>query len=423
MRSYAFVLGVLFVGGCFKVQIEDGHLQCSSESTCPNGYTCDKPSNLCYRDGETPNTDGGVDLAPLETDASTPGQLGHQCTVDGDCTNSGGHCVDGVCCNETKVQCGTCQACNIPGRLGFCSPVNSGQADPRGGCTADLPNCVTGGCNGSGACLAAIGTTCGTTCNNGADDHGQWDPAMATTSKCDGSSASSAACMQVSITACSNAGATCADAKSCQINCAKDADCAHGYYCGTSGASKICVARIVNGGTCTSDNQCASYICASGKCVQCDDNDDSLECPPSAPACINSVCTASCTPISSIWSGTCSGGTVTCAGNNANCKQGRAPNCNATTGACECGIADGATPCDVGQVCISSKCLVETAFPCVQNSDCASGTCTAGLCTMMTAGATCEAWDQDAHPDYSVDCGGAYCCVFGTCTPSMGSCD
>ena len=50
---------------------------------------------------------------------------GEACRRTTDCGS--GYCVDGVCCNGACT--GTCQACNVPGRLGACGNVLPGATD------------------------------------------------------------------------------------------------------------------------------------------------------------------------------------------------------------------------------------------------------------------------------------------------------
>ncbi len=82
---------------------------------------------------------GHADLTPS---GAAPGQA---CSVRDDCET--GECVDGVCCGN---QCeGPCEACDLPGHVGTCTPVPAFQ-DPDGDCEAGV-------CDGSGRC--AIGAT------------------------------------------------------------------------------------------------------------------------------------------------------------------------------------------------------------------------------------------------------------------------
>jgi hypothetical protein len=63
------------------------------------------------------------------------------CGSSAECAS--GQCVDGVCCDTACT--GTCQACNVTGRVGTCSVISDGQ-DPADECTGAQV------CNGSGGC-------------------------------------------------------------------------------------------------------------------------------------------------------------------------------------------------------------------------------------------------------------------------------
>ncbi len=67
-----------------------------------------------------------------EHDASTPEGIGEPCQSDEDCAG-GLPCTDDVCCNSECA--GTCQACDVPGSLGTCTPIPAGE-DPAEECGA-----------------------------------------------------------------------------------------------------------------------------------------------------------------------------------------------------------------------------------------------------------------------------------------------
>jgi hypothetical protein len=75
-----------------------------------------------------------------------------------------GNCVDGVCCDSTCT--GACQACNINGTLGTCSPV--AQLGTDAACMGAVA------CDGAGVCALANGQFCGadTDCASGRYDIG-----------------------------------------------------------------------------------------------------------------------------------------------------------------------------------------------------------------------------------------------------------
>jgi hypothetical protein len=89
---------------------------------------------------------------------------GGTCATNSDCGS--GFCTDGVCCNTA---CGggaanDCQACNLPGTVGTCSPLTANTV-----CRASTGACDAAEvCNGSAvACPADVTAANGTSCNDG----------------------------------------------------------------------------------------------------------------------------------------------------------------------------------------------------------------------------------------------------------------
>jgi hypothetical protein len=79
---------------------------------------------------------------------------GIMCQENGECL--GGLCVDGVCCDS--VCDGSCEACNLDGALGICTPYEAG-IDPEAECA------VCTACDGAGACApTAVGEDPGDGC-------------------------------------------------------------------------------------------------------------------------------------------------------------------------------------------------------------------------------------------------------------------
>lgn len=72
--------------------------------------------------------------------------FGQACAANFEC--SSGFCTDGVCCNNACT--GTCEKCNLPGTIGFCSAIPLGQ-DPDNECPSG-PG-LSGFCNGFRACF------------------------------------------------------------------------------------------------------------------------------------------------------------------------------------------------------------------------------------------------------------------------------
>lgn len=110
---------------------------CANSGQCVNGYYCNGV-NLCV--AKLPN--------------------GQACNQDGQC--SSGHCVDGYCCNTACD--GTCQACNLSGKLGTCTTEANGSACGGGNvcCAGACVDCCTNGqcSNPQPICVSNTCTAC-----------------------------------------------------------------------------------------------------------------------------------------------------------------------------------------------------------------------------------------------------------------------
>src|SRR6185312_5739999 len=82
---------------------------------------------------------------------------GAPCTGANQCAS--GFCTEGVCCDtgcsDGAGQSGLCRSCKVSGKVGTCSAVAAGGADPKNRCVATSPsagNCANDGtCDGAGA--------------------------------------------------------------------------------------------------------------------------------------------------------------------------------------------------------------------------------------------------------------------------------
>jgi hypothetical protein len=174
---------------------------------------------------------------------------GPVCTSGDQCIS--GNCIDGVCCGSSS--CPSCQACNVAGNAGTCSPLAAGSADPKGVCAdKGVTTCGTNGkCDGASGCQEyADGTGC-------------------STATCPGGGATLTSAGTCSVGACSAPTQSCSPyfcngTTACRTTCDIDNDCAAGYFC--TGAGGTCTLKTVAGASCTAGNQCGTGNCVDGVC-------------------------------------------------------------------------------------------------------------------------------------------------------------
>jgi hypothetical protein len=190
---------------------------------------------------------------------------GTACKADAECDT--GHCADGVCCNRACA--GTCEACDLPGTAGTCSPVVG--APKHGACpAAGADPCSQALCDGktATACKAFVGSS--VSCRAAACTAGS-DVAAAS---CNGSgSCPTAVTHKCSPFACG--------ASACKDACRLDADCESGSHCeATTGqclAGATCIDDRTLAGTDGTKQSCAPYRCAASACLpSCSTSDDCL---------------------------------------------------------------------------------------------------------------------------------------------------
>jgi hypothetical protein len=351
---------------------------CGPAASCNSTTKQATPAQMCDGNGNCPNVNPvSCPYGCNGTVCATAKPPGTACGSGTECGT--GFCTNGVCCSASS--CPKCQACNLNG-AGTCSNVALGTADPQ--CQASAANCLAGGCDGAGNCSAvAVGTSCGNdVCTNGAEDPltpGQYTTPTYQRRVCDGAAGSSH-CVLGSNQGC-NGDLTCASATACRTVCARDADCISSYGASYYCAGVTCLPRNSNGVACTNHNQCLSRVCNQGTCAQCASDDD---CPVINPSC----CSGTCSP-----AGYCDDNYSNGDG-SLNCQlQGICGSRHSVCTGVGCGCGS-VLDCPNGSICkpgSPAKCLVNGGQPCVQNSDCLSGTCTtSGLCATSLAGAICD---------------------------------
>jgi len=235
---------------------------CIAETDCATGYTC--KDNACVP------------------------KAGVACTMDGDCTS--GHCVDGVCCNTACS--GQCEACDIPGSIGTCSPTLGAPHGSRTKCSDGAGNvCKALACDGSDR-AKCVGYANGpdTVCQTPACSDGTLKPEGA----CDGKGT----CKVGETTSC--APYVCDGTTKCKVTCATSSDCATGFLC-SSGKCSAITSKCSDDGLSSvpldgkPSQPCNGFVCdpSSGKCR--DTCTASTECA-SGFTCDGSKCQPSATP-------------------------------------------------------------------------------------------------------------------------------
>jgi hypothetical protein len=453
---------------------------CSS-GFCADGVCCDgacnsacQACNLGGKVGQCSPVIGAPDNNPANSCSGTSscdatGSCkkinGQACGVAGDCVS--GFCADGVCCDG--LCSGTCQACNLAGKLGQCSNIAGGSPDNNatvqcnGNNTCDgngnckkidgqvcagsgecfHPNCVDGVC-----CNNGCGTTCQAcniagsvgTCSNIPSGQTDTFPANACSGNnaCNGGNGAGA-CKKILAQPCAgNAeclSTTCADGVCCNGAC--NAACRSCNVAGSVGTcinltsgtdnvpANICVApntcdamgncKKVNGQGCGGNAECASGTCLDGFCCGSASCADCQACTGPNGTCVNLGLGVQ----DNVPANTCTGNNA-CDGMGA-CKLKNGQVC-AAEAVCASGIcADG--------VCCNNACALTCQACNIVNS--------IGTCTNITSGtdadtctgtSTCNASSQCKKNNGQGCAAGADClsgnCTDGTCcsSASCGTC-
>src|SRR5665213_725075 len=252
-----YLLGTTCVGGTCNSDAVVGAYACDGTGQCKPGvtmlclpFTCDAMQGdplmgQCYTKCTSNAQCTAGQQCNFATGSCGQGGPGAHCQTSADCIS--GFCADNVCCN---VACGgACVACNLPGRLGTCWPVDSGKPDPRGVCTdKGATSCGHNGtCDGVGGCanyvqdVQCLAPSC--TGNR-----------LNTAGTCDGLGT----CGAPGVRDCHPF--RCA-AGACTNACQVDADCDTGAAC----VNQTCGPKPI-GHTCGAAGECASGFCIDGVC-------------------------------------------------------------------------------------------------------------------------------------------------------------
>jgi hypothetical protein len=99
------------------------------------------------------NVKAGLNTDYVEMEVTYKKPDGEECEAASDCSSD--NCIDGYCCDTACT--GSCEACNISGSEGTCSPCPAGTAYSTGGCSSNnycntwaLCSCRGTGCYNDG---------------------------------------------------------------------------------------------------------------------------------------------------------------------------------------------------------------------------------------------------------------------------------
>jgi hypothetical protein len=299
--SALVALAALAFHGCGGLGVDpDGRIGCGPAGACPAGLACSAIDQRCHRlradaavdvgrgGGGSTTAEGGItsdaigDDARVTSDAnateggvtgdanSQEGGVTRACVSGAECAT--GNCVDGVCCNSPCKE--QCQACDVSGAVGTCSPVPA-MGLPRNGRQPCGGAPCPGYCDGTNttSCQYPRNECSPQTCVLGI---------QTSASTCD----ANGLCPQGALTQCKYA----CVANACGGECSPGAFQCSGsilQYCdaGTwqtqatcSGATPKCDANqhkcsvLSVGDACTNDGQCGGNFCSWGVCCsqQCD---------------------------------------------------------------------------------------------------------------------------------------------------------
>jgi hypothetical protein len=358
--------------------------ECSSDSDC-NGGTCNDDT-----------ASSGYFICE--------GELGEDCTENGDCGLGYCYAAEDVCSEcALNSDCGVLQDCVYEGSLGYASCV--GIADLGESCDIDN-QCVSGYCTG-GVCsdCGSNGDCDGGTCSEGIDGYYFCTTPLAgdcsENDECESGYCYDRPGPQGSI---------------CSV-CELNEDCGEYQECAYDGGLEyaVCIGTAELGSSCTDGSDCVSGICNNSVCSEClGDGDCSGD-----GTCIDDrsgsgyfLCTdelgESCVGAIACISGYCYEGGVLIGSICSECEV--ADDCMPTQ-ECNYNLLSGYASC-AGTESLGASCE--------NDYECNSGFCSGGLCSECSVGADCESdacYDDTTGVGYFVCLGalGDFCTESSAC--------
>jgi hypothetical protein len=218
---------------------------CKSNPSNPDASDV-RPGDGIVIDVATEARDLGPEIPPCVAGTKAKGEA---CSCNAEC-GTGGHCVDGVCC-DTACNEG-CKTCAAPGMLGTCVNRTVG-SNPRDAATCKMSAVSTcgldGKCDGLGGCSKyPVNTVCRAgTCDG---------DAVIGANVCDGLGQCKPGATRLCVPFSCNA-----STGACNTTCTSNSQCVSGIQCvvGSCGPRP-------KGAACQNGSDCASAFCADGVC-------------------------------------------------------------------------------------------------------------------------------------------------------------
>ncbi len=384
-----------------------GAYACDGQGSCKPGvtlmfclpYRCDSTSGTCFEDCTDQSQCDSQHSCDFSKSSCGQAGPGEPCKDDSGCIS--GHCADKVCCN---IACqGACVACNLPGRLGTCMPVDTGKPDPRAVCTDQ----GSASCGHNGTCDGVGG------CANYARDTQCLQPSctgnrLNTAGTCDGLGT----CRPPGVRDCHPF--RCADGE-CTKSCQSDGDCDTNNVCnnGSCGPKPV-------GAVCASAAECASNFCVDGVCCM-------TACAGACQSCALPTSPGSCMPVGADNDdphGICQNKGPSSCGTNGKCDgaggcETYAAGTKCAEETCASGIFTGQSTCNTTGQCVAPDSLPcapyvcngsECFNVCATSDQCKSpNTCNSNSCGLKGQGAVCNTGNTNECQS-GLTCAQGYCC-------------